>query len=208
MGVWSAGSGYWTWRIPCREVRMSTVSVRYFDSPGPANTDAALAAAVARASQLGIRQVVVATSHGSTGLKARKAFSPEIHVIGVTISAAFAKEGWTMTPQERRVLTEAGVTVLTGMHTLGDDVSEAMSGEGWPANRVVRETLYRFSQGMKVAVEVTVMAAEAGLLDMDSDVIAIAGTDSGADTALVLKPAYARDFGQLKIREILAMPRC
>lgn len=187
---------------------MAVVPVRYFDSAGESHTQETLAAAAERAQALGIRQVVVATSHGSTGLAARSAFPPDTKIVGVTIAAAFSKEGWVMTADERRALAEEGVSVLTAMHALGDDVSEAMSGDGWPANRVVRETLYRFSQGMKVAIEVALMAAEAGLLDMDSDVIAIAGTDSGADTAVVLRPAYAREFNRLKIREILAMPRC
>jgi hypothetical protein len=74
-------------------------------------------------------------------------------------------------------------------------------------NRIVRETLYRFSQGMKVAVEVALMAADAGLLDMSEEIVAVAGTGEGADTALVLKPTYTRTFKQLDIREILAMPR-
>ncbi len=187
---------------------MAVVSVRYFDEPGETNTRETVAAAVERARALGIRQVVIATSHGTTGLVARSMFPADIKVVGVTIAAAFCREGWVMSDDERRRLTDAGVTVLTAMHALGDDVSEAMSGGGWSANRIVRETLYRFSQGMKVAVEVALMAAEAGLLDMNSDVIAIAGTGSGADTALVLKPAYAREFSRLKIREILAMPRC
>ena len=51
------------------------------------------------------------------------------------------------------------------------------------------------------------MAAENGAIDVDGEVIAIAGTDDGADTAVVIKPAYARDFLNLEIREILAMPR-
>lgn len=186
---------------------MPIVEVRYFDAPGPDNTEETLAAAVSRAAKLGIRQVVVASTHGSTAQKARAAFPADTRIVAVTISAAFSREGWVMSDEERRGLERVGVTVLTGLHTLGDDVSEAMAGEAWPANRIVRETLYRFSQGVKVAVEVAVMAAEAGLLDMESDVIAIAGSDSGADTALVIKPAYARDFRRLKIREILAMPR-
>lgn len=186
---------------------MPTVNVLYHDRPGAANAAATLRAAAARAQELGIRQVVVASSHGGTALAARQAFPAAVSVIAVTISAAFAPEGWVMTAEERSRLTGAGVQVLTAMHTLGDDVSEAVAGQGWTPNRVVRETLYRFSQGMKVAVEVALMAAEAGLVDMGADLIAIAGTDSGADTAIVLKPAYARHFGQLKIREILAMPR-
>ncbi len=39
------------------------------------------------------------------------------------------------------------------------------------------------------------------------EVIAIGGTDRGADTAIVIKPAYARKFKDLQIREILAKPR-
>ena len=72
---------------------------------------------------------------------------------------------------------------------------------------MVRETLYRFSQGMKVAVEIALMAADAGLIPVDREVIAIAGTGEGADTAIALQPAYSRKFHELKIKEIIAKPR-
>jgi hypothetical protein len=97
------------------------------------------------------------------------------------------------------------VKVLTSLHALGDDINEAFGQ--MPPNRIVRETLYRFCQGMKVVVEVAVMAAEAGLLDVNRECIAVAGSSEGADTAVVLKPAYARKFSELQIREILAKPR-
>jgi hypothetical protein len=42
---------------------------------------------------------------------------------------------------------------------------------------------------------------------MSREVIAIAGTGSGADIAIVLQPAYSRKFKELRIREILAKPR-
>jgi len=51
------------------------------------------------------------------------------------------------------------------------------------------------------------MAPDAGLLDMDKEAIAIAGSSEGADTAIVITPAYARNFPQLRIHEILAKPR-
>ena len=60
---------------------------------------------------------------------------------------------------------------------------------------------------MKVAVECILMAADAGYLDITSEVIGVAGTSSGADTAIVCKPAYPRTFHDLEIREILAKPR-
>ena len=186
---------------------MHVVEVHYYDQPGVQNTNDVLEVSSKRARQLGVTQVVVASTHGGTALRAREVFAEDTRIVAVTISAAFEREGWIMSDSERRAVSGAGVQVLTAMHSLGDDVSEAMVGQGWPPNRMVRETLYRFSQGMKVAIEVALMAAEAGMLDMSADVIAIGGTDSGADTALLLKPAYARDFRTLKIREILAMPR-
>lgn len=182
------------------------VTVHYFEKPGKQNTGTTIAASVKRAAELGIDQIVVATTHGYTGLVAAKAFSgSNARIVAVSISAAFDDEGWTMTAEERAGLENAGVTVLTSMHTLGDDVSEALSGDS--PNLVVRRTLYTFGQGMKVAVECALMAAEAGLLDMQKDVISIAGTGEGADTSVVLKPVYARKFPTLRVREILAKPR-
>jgi hypothetical protein len=133
-----------------------------------------------------------------------------VRVLAVTISQGWESEGWTMKPAERAGLAALGVTVFTGTHALGDGVGSAFTDKygGRAAEEVVRDTLYRFSQGMKVAVECLLMAADAGLLDMTREVIAIAGTSSGADTAIVCKPAYPRTFHELEIREILAKPRC
>jgi hypothetical protein len=64
-----------------------------------------------------------------------------------------------------------------------------------------------FGQGIKVCVEVTIMAADAGLIPMDSEIIAIGGTAWGADAAVVLEPAHMTNFFDLKIKEIIAMPR-
>lgn len=180
--------------------------ILYFERSGKENTDATLKAACERAQALGIRQVVVASTHGYTAERAQEVFAgQEVKVIAVSICAGFADQGWTMRLEERAELERLGITVLTSMHSLGDDVNEAFGARS--PNRIVRETLYCFCQGMKVAVEVAVMAADAGLLDMTQEVVAIAGTDEGADTALVLAPAYARKFRELEIREIVAKPR-
>jgi hypothetical protein len=176
-----------------------------FEKSGPGNTAATLEAALRRARELGIAQVVVASSHGGTALEAHKVFAGVARVVAVAISAGYANMGWSMTAGERSKLERAGVPVLTGLHALGDDVNDAL---GFVApNRVVRTTLYRFCQGMKVAVEVVLMAAEAGLLDMEQEAVAIAGTGSGADTAIVVKPAFCRNFEDFEIREVLAKPR-
>ena len=180
--------------------------ILYFETPGIDNTDATLSIARERAEALGIRQIVVASSHGYTAKRAKAIFAErDVQIIAVTICGGYQKEGWVMTSEERAELEALGITVLTSLHTLGDDVNDAFAGS--PPNRIVRETLYRFCQGMKVAVEVALMAADADLLDMGREIVAIAGSGEGADTAIVLKPAYARKFKKLQIREILAKPR-
>jgi hypothetical protein len=52
------------------------------------------------------------------------------------------------------------------------------------------------------------MAADAGLISADKDVVAVAGTGrgAGADTALRIKPANAARLFELRIRELIAKP--
>lgn len=185
-------------------------NVAYFEKAGPVNTEETVKLARERAAELGIRDIVVASSHGGTALKVAEVFDdPDVNVVAVTICESFHEEGWTMAEKERARLVAKGIKVLTGIHALGDDVGTAFRERfgGSPVNEAVRETLYRFCQGMKVAVEVVLMAADAGLIPTDKEVIAIAGTSDGADTAIVVKPAYARKFFDLKIKEIIVKPR-
>jgi uncharacterized protein len=181
-----------------------------FERPGKHNTDATLAIARERAAALGVKQVVVASTHGFTARKAQELLGPDgIVVTAVSICHGFESVGWAMDTAVRRDLEAMGIRVHTGIHALGDGVASAFTEKsgGKAPEEIVRETLYRFCQGMKVAVEVLLMAADAGLVDMTGDAIAIAGTGEGADTAIVCKPAYPRTFHDLVVREILAKPR-
>jgi hypothetical protein len=61
-------------------------------------------------------------------------------------------------------------------------------------------------QGVKVCVEIAAMACDAGLAPAD-DVICVAGTGQGADTACLIKADSSNRFFQIRVREILAKPR-
>ena len=63
-----------------------------------------------------------------------------------------------------------------------------------------------FGHGTKVAIELGLMAADAGLARTDEDVISLGGTVNGVDTALVIQPAYSADYLKLKIREVICKP--
>ena len=78
---------------------------------------------------------------------------------------------------------------------------------------IVRSTLYAFGQGLKVAVEVVLIAVAAGYLAPFQPVIAVGGTSRGADTAIVMDATYPNHLfsttgaKRLKIREILCLPQ-
>ena len=176
----------------------SEVKVVFFMKSGPRNTRKTLELAKRRAKQLGIKDIVVASTHGGTALKAAKVFKDmKVNIIAVTLSGDFSREGWVMKPDERKNLETKGIKVLTSGHPLGEGV----------ARDLVAGSFYRLSQGTKVAVEITLTAADAGLVKTDREVIAIAGTHEGCDTAIVIKPSYPQRLNDLEIREVLAKPR-
>jgi hypothetical protein len=60
---------------------------------------------------------------------------------------------------------------------------------------------------MKVICEMAAMASDSGLIRTDEEVIIIAGTGKGADTAVVMQPAHSQDFFDMRIKEIICKPR-
>jgi hypothetical protein len=178
-----------------------------FTQPGPQNTEATLQAAAKRARELGIEEFVIATSTGRTALLATRFCVGKI--VGVHLSAGLWKVYVGPDPEIVREAESKGVRFLTATHSLMGGVDTAVQQKfgGTPPADFIAHVLYLFGQGTKVAVEVTLMAADAGLLGMDRDVIAIAGTEQGADTALVIKPAYSHNFFDLRVREVVAKPR-
>jgi hypothetical protein len=182
-------------------------SIHYFEEVGRDNTAKALGIARQRALGLGIKDLVLPSSHGFSALQAAEIFKgTDVRIISVSISPTFDDMGWKMSGEERDAIESAGVTVLTGLHALADGVSEGFYGEH-TLGTVIADTLRFFAQGMKVAVEISIMALEAGLIQPASEILALGGTNEGVDTAIVALPAYARKIKDFRVLEILCKPR-
>jgi len=187
---------------------MTEVHTIYFPEAGSANTEKTLEVAKKRAEELGVRTIVVASTTGETGLKTVKAF-PNYKVVVVTHTTGFqSPDAQELTPQNRAKILENGGAILTATHAFGG-VGRAIRRKfnTYQVDEIIAHTLRIFGQGTKVACETVLMAADAGLIRTDEDVISIAGTGRGADTALVVKPAHTHDFFELKVKEILCKPR-
>lgn len=72
---------------------------------------------------------------------------------------------------------------------------------------VVADTFRMFSHGIKVGAEISIMAADAGLIPVGEEIIAVGGRAHGIDSAVILTPVNAKNLFDLKIHEIIAMPR-
>ncbi len=186
---------------------MLEVKTVYFENPGKENTDEVLRIAKRRARELGIKTIVVATTTGDTGAKAVKVFKG-IKVITVTRrTGSKGPNVQELTDENREKIESEGGTVLTATHVFSS-VSESFRKKFnmYSLDSIILNTLRIFGQGMKVVPEIAMMAADAGVLRTDEDIISIAGTGRGADTAIVLKPVNSGEFFDLKIREILCKP--
>ena len=187
--------------------------ITYFEEPGAANTDETVRAAVERAVELGIKHIVVASTTGSTGIKVAKAAEGTgIKTIVATLHyGARGSEKLLVEESNLQTLKEMGAAVFTQTHTLSGVERSFTDKLGGASRAEVIAAVLRslFGIGFKVAVEITIMAADSGMIPVsaDSEVVAIGGTGTGADVACVIKPGHANGFFKMQIREIIAMPR-
>jgi len=179
----------------------------YFDKPGKDNTDQTLKLAAERGKAFGIDEAVVASSTGKTAYKAMELFEGWRLTV-VTYHCGFKEPFKSRMPDEvRKDIESKGIRVIASSHALsGVERSVAQKNSGIYPVLLIADTLRLLGQGTKVAVEVAIMAADAGALT-GADIISIGGSGSGADTALVLKPAHQNNFFDLRIREIICKPR-
>ena len=184
----------------------------YFGTGGGGCTDDTLVAAVERALDLEITHIVVATSSGATALSLLDEIERRggnIKVVAVTYHAGYKHaDSLTVSEDVLGQLRSRGARVVATTHALSGlsrSFSNKFGGSSIP--EVLAEAYRRISQGFKVAIECSIMAADSGTISTQEDVIAIGGSGSGADTAIVLKACNMNSFFDLKVREIIAMPR-
>jgi len=192
-----------------KDKTFNVLNCRYFLSPGPKNTETTLEAALERADELKIKKILVTSCSGNTAFKALDLFGKDFSLIIVTHVTGFKKPDYQeLSEKDRKLLLEKGATVFTAQHAFGGIGRAFRNKTGtYQIDEIIAYTLRTFGQGTKVAIEIALMAADAGLIRTDEDVISIGGTASGVDTALLLKPAHTQNFFDLKVKEIICKPR-
>lgn len=180
--------------------------ITYFESSGAENTEDTLKAAKERAQALGIKDIIVASTTGKVGIRACEVFKG-FNLIIVRHQVGLKAPGLQEMSREDEARIASSAKLLTATHVFGG-IERAVRNmlETWGPVELMAKALKLFGDGAKVCIEITVMAADAGLIRLDRDVIAIAGSNSGADTALVIKPANSTNFFDLYVKEVVAKP--
>jgi hypothetical protein len=174
---------------------------------GPDNTDRTLDVAFDYAKKNSLDTVVAASTWGDTGVKAANLGRKHgLSVIVVTHNVGFKTSGeLELTEENRKAILEAGGIIHTGTMVLRGLGSAVRKKFGISDEEIIATVLRMFGQGMKVCVEMAAMVTDAGLAP-GGDIVCVAGTARGADTAVLIHPAPSNAFFNIKIRDIITKP--
>ncbi len=203
-------------------------TIRFFPHYGPENTNEVIDAVAERLQERDINIVVVASSTGEMAIRIAQRFraGQEPGTAAQPRVIAVCDPPWAIgkIPKAGRISPDNKARLLALGAEVVDTVPYASRAYSTGASNNVYEALdllvvvfdaFRIvgGNGLKVAIEVALMATNGGVIQPGQEVIAVAGTGNGLDTAVVIKSAYSIDIFSTdpserpEIREILAMPR-
>lgn len=109
-----------------------------------------------------------------------------------------------MSLETMKILEKRQVALITASHVLSG-AERALSNmfKGLYPVEIVAATLRMLGQGVKVCVEIALMALDGGKIAYKKPVICVAGTARGADTICLITPSYTDAFLETKIHKIL-----
>jgi len=189
--------------------------VRYFAEYGPQNTAEVIQAVVERLQDGDLSTLVVASTSGRTPLKFAQQIGESVRIVCVSDPPqADCYPG--ITPENRKLLETLGVLIIDRVPYASTAYSSGASENVYGALdlRVLFFDAFRMvgGNGLKVAIEVGLMATDGGAVQPGERLIAVGGTSEGADTAIVMKAAFSQNLmakdptKRPEVCEILAMP--
>lgn len=181
-----------------------------FETTGKENTAAAAAIAVEKAKELGCPIVLSSNTGASAEVVLAQAAEQGCAgpVVVVRNATNAARKGVNlMSPAVRQSLEARGCAVVGAANALSaGERSLSTKLQGVYPLEIMAHTLRMFGQGMKVCVECATMAMDADVLPFQAPVVALGGTGTGLDTAIVLTPSYSSSLLDTRIHEVLCKP--
>ena len=172
-----------------------------FEKPGPQNTDKALRLAVESADRLGIKNMAIASRTGKTAMKLVRL--PE--AAGIKVVVVAPQFGW----HDKH---EFDFSLLPELRAEGHDFHTGSmpfhmkAFHGGSHAEAMADALRIFGQGTQVCVEIALMAVDGGHMEAGKECVLIAGTRSGADTAITAAPSSSMRFKEFSVRDFICRP--
>lgn len=157
-----------------------------------------------------IKRILIASATGESALKLYVALDDfDVEIINVSHNIGFSGENESDISDEMiKKLEDVGIKTYFGLHAFSGAARGVTNKYGgYSPLDVVADTLRMFSHGVKVSAEISIMAADAGLVPVGEKIIAIGGRGHGVDTAVILTPVNSKNLFDLKFHEIIAMPK-
>jgi len=174
----------------------------YFEKPGKGNTAEVIRLVEERAQARGINRFVVASTRGATARDFLNAVAKtERRLVIVPWQFGFKGKDHPF-PQE----LVAELRAKNHQVHFGTMLFHTVDFYGTHAPQAMANLLRTFGQGTKVCLEILLMACDGGCIGIGEKVIAVAGTVSGADTALVATAGSTARLSALRIHEIICKP--
>ncbi len=190
--------------------------ITYFRYSGETNTGNLLREARDRALKRKIGTVIIPSETGLSALKAIDVFRDSgIRLVVVThypdrvsgpegdIPIGINRPEYEKT---RKKIIDAGIEIVQGTRPF---VPPSRIEWTWNSMEgMIDATLELFGSGTKIAIEVAVMATDAGKAKPGDEIISCGGTYKGLDTALIVRASNSHKFfEQFEVMEIIAKPR-
>jgi len=130
---------------------MPKKEILYFTQPGEANREETLKVAKERADELMIRDLVIASTRGETGVKAVDYFKGYNVVVVPHVTGLRESGRQELTQEAADEIREKGGKIVIAAHTFSgiDRAIQAKFDTMYPAG-IIAQTLRMFGQGMKV----------------------------------------------------------
>lgn len=192
-------------------IDMERKFITYFEKQGENYTDDLIKSVKDKFdASCDVKRVLIASSTGESALKLHAALEDfDIEIINVTHHMGFSAENEAdITDEMIEKLEKVGIKTYIGAHAFSGAARGVTNKYGgFSPLDIVADTLRMFSHGVKVSAEISIMAADAGLVPVGEKIMAIGGRGHGVDTAVILTPVNAKDLFNLKFHEIVAMPK-
>ncbi|WP_295114201.1 pyruvate kinase alpha/beta domain-containing protein [uncultured Methanobrevibacter sp.] len=189
---------------------MARKFITYFDKEGNDYTDELILAVKDKLDLSDhIKCIVIASASGKSALRLSEAVGDKVKIINVTHHYGFSGPNESDISEDMiKKLDDEGIITYFGSHALSGAARGVTNKYGgYSPLDIVADTFRMFSHGIKVAAEISIMAADAGLIPVGEEIIAVGGRGHGVDSAVILTPVNAKNLFDLKFHEIIAMPR-